>query len=224
MTPVAQMKHTSQGSFQTLASHKIMKQKSNNRLTGLGWLVFICMTFPVISTAQTNLTIETAIKIEYPTVITNAYMLETSTNLVDWTPPSSYSQRWQAGYGFPVTRFFEIENEKLYFRVRAVPRPDAVDYTIPATDAIDVDPAITNLIVTFTTDMNTNGISFSSLSLLFESPFPYEQGDFGTWIDSKTYMRKMSLQTNTQYYAEIVFETTDGIPALPLVLTFTTRE
>lgn len=196
-----------------------MKQNINKRLTRLGRVVLICAVFPTISSGQTNLTIETAIKVEFNTVSTNAYMLEKSTNLVDWVP-AWLGGRWSTGFGYPIRQFFEIEDEKLFFRVQAVPRPNAVDYTLPATDALDVDPAITNLIVAFNTDMSTNGISFESLSMSAETPFA--EGTFGLWLDTRTYTRKMALQTNTQYHAELTFYTTNGVPALPLVLDFMT--
>jgi len=200
-----------------------MKFKTNGRFKKLGGLALLCAVFPLICTAQTNLTIETAIKVTYPTINTHAYMLETTTNLADWTQPPSYSQRWMAGDGHPVTRFFDAQDEKLFFRVQAVPRPDAVDYTIPETDAIDVDPAITNLIVTFTTDMNTNAISFAGIFMTGATPFA-DLHTSGSWLDAKTYTRKLALQTNTQYYAEFIFYTTNDIPALPLILNFKTRE
>ena len=76
--------------------------------------MLICAVFPIISSGQTNLTIETAIKIEFPTVSTNAYMLEKSTNLVDWAPVW-FGGGWSAGFGHPMRQFFETEDDKLYF-------------------------------------------------------------------------------------------------------------
>ncbi len=191
-----------------------------NRLNKLSGIVICCAVLPFISIGQTNLTIETAIKIEFPTVETNAYMLEQSTNLVDW---SQSWQNWSAGYGFPITRFYEIANKKLYYRVQATPRPAVVATTIPENGAMDVDPAITNLVVNFSSNMSPNGSGGAHANRSI-GEFPFAPGGSRSWIDAQTYTTEISLKTNTTYYAELSFTSAEGIPTLPFILTFKTRE
>lgn len=196
-----------------------MTRKIYSRLAGMSFFTFICTAFPFTSLGQSNLTIETAIKIEFPTVKTNAYMLEQSTNLVDWV--DSW-QSWSAGSGWPITRFYEIENQRLFYRVQSTPRPDVVASTIPENNNMEVDPAITNLTVYFSSDMQTNGAMHVSSDITrVKGEFPLIPGvQDRSWIDDRTYIMAIALESNTLYYAEFTFTTAEGIPTLPYELTF----
>jgi hypothetical protein len=183
-------------------------------LIGCGWSIF--------SSGQTNLTIETAIKIEFPTFSTNAYMLEQSTNLVDWV--DSW-QSWSAGSGWPITRFYEIENPGLFYRVQSTPRPDVVAGTIPENGNMDVDAAITNLTVYFSSGMQTNGaMHVRSDTTRVKGEFPLMPGPQDrSWVDDRTYTMAIALESNTLYYAEFTFTTAEGIPSLMYPVTFKTQ-
>jgi hypothetical protein len=198
---------------------KLTKQ-SYNWLAGLSWLVLICTVFPLTSTGQTSLSIETAVRIEFPTVSTNAYMLEQSSDLTEWD--RSWTS-WVAGYGHPVVRFYEITDQRLFYRVQSTPRPAVVASSIPENGDMNVDPTVTDLIVSVTSDVQTNLYNIPSARSDWQiGEFPLSPGP-GSWSSSQTYTAGVSLKTNTMYYAELVFRTTEGIPTLPFVLSFKTR-
>ena len=201
-----------------------MENITNHHLARLSRLVLIFTAFPFISAAQSNLTIETAIKIEFPTVSTNAYMLEQSTNLVDWT--DSW-QNWSVGSGYPISRFYEIKDQKLFYRLQIAPRPEVVTSTIPVNDDQNVDPSITNLYIYFSSDMDTNGSYGASRDPLdsSEAELPISSGYSGNpWIDARTFTKPLALKSNTLYYAKLRFTSSEGIPTFPFILTFKTKE
>jgi len=202
---------------------KLTKQ-SYNSLAGLSWLVLICTVFPFTSTGQTSLSIETAVRIEFPTVSTNAYMLEQSSDLTEWD--RSWTS-WEAGYGHPVVRFYKITDQRLFYRVQSTPRPAVVATSIPVSGDMNVDPSVTNLIMSVTSDVQSEAYSIASTRSNWQiGEYPFVPGSFGTWANtqtSKTYTVEMALKTNTMYYAELAFRTPEGIPTLPFVLNFKTR-
>ncbi|VGO11832.1 hypothetical protein PDESU_00379 [Pontiella desulfatans] len=184
-------------------------------------MLLVVSTIIISSKAQTNLTIDTAIKIEFPTISTNAYMLESSSNLSSWTPVWS---KWEGGTGNVSTHFFDISDEKLFYRVDSTPRPSLVVSTIPANGSTNVDPATTNLVINFSDDIT--GGAWSSDLALGERPDWLRNP---TWPDRKTCVREFVLESNTQYCVVLNreglsagFRSSEGIPMSTYVITFKT--
>jgi len=105
-------------------------------------------------------------------------------------------------------------------------RPRVVD-TFPANEALDVDPSVGEIRVTFDKEMSDRSWSWVRSS---PEAFPESTGDIHYLDDRKTCVMPVKLETGTKYVVWFNtsryqnFKDRDGRPAVPYLLTFTTRQ
>jgi len=128
---------------------------------------------------------------------------------------------------FMGVQFYRWQNtqQELLTDVAEFRRPVVVK-TVPESGAIDVDPALAEIRVTFSKEMTDQSWSWCST----DKPFPESAGDIHYLEDHKTCVMPVKLEPGKKYVIWVNSSKFDGFrdrddrPAVPYYLTFQTRD
>ena len=172
---------------------------------------------------SSNLTIRTAVMVEFLSSSNFSYTINESTNLIDWADSGTELIN---GDGEIKEAFFAPSDTQKFYQLNLIERPVVIETWPPAGSTNDID-TLSEITVTYSEDM---GGGYSWVTDHTQNAYrPPHNGDI-YWQNDRTCVytlqplvrnRKYAIWMNRDVY--INFKNTDRIPAVPYLLVFYTK-